>query len=56
MMVPTSSQVFGLTGFRLSGAAKLDSTRTRMRCVMASSTERVCSTLEPSEAISSISS
>ena len=38
------------------GATKLDSTRTRILCTMASSTERVCSTLEPSEAISSISS
>ena len=41
---------------RSSGSVKLESTRTTTRCDMASSTERVCSTLAPSEAISSISS
>ena len=56
MMVPIWSQVSGRAGCSASGAAKLDSTRTRILCTMASSTERVCSTLEPSEAISSISS
>ena len=56
MMVPISSQVSGRAGCKASGAAKLESTRTRILCTMASSTERVCSTLEPSEAISSISS
>ena len=39
-----------------SGSMKLDRTRTGTRLAMASSTERVCSTLAPSEAISSISS
>jgi hypothetical protein len=43
-------------GCKACGATKLESTRTRILCSMASSTERVCSTLEPSEAISSISS
>ena len=55
-MVPMSSRRSRRTGDIASGATKLDSTRTRMRLTMASSTERVCSTLEPSEAISSISS
>jgi len=39
-----------------SGSMKLDRTRTGTRLCMASSTERVCSTLAPSDAISSISS
>ena len=46
-------------GARLSaspGSTKLDSTRSGTRWAMASSTERLCSTLAPSEAISSISS
>ncbi len=37
-------------------SSKLESTWTRTLCCMASATERVCSTLAPSEAISSISS
>ena len=40
----------------LSGSSKLDRTNVRTPCTMASSTERTCSTLAPSEAISSISS
>ena len=36
--------------------SKLESTCTRTRCFIASSTERVCSTLAPTEASSSISS
>ena len=38
------------------GSTKLDSTRSGTRWVMASSTERLCSTRAPREAISSISS
>ena len=38
------------------GSTKLDSTRTGTRWAMASSTERVCNTLAPRDAISSISS
>ncbi len=56
MMVPTSSQLPAWTGRNASGATKLDSTLRRIPCTMASSTERVCSTFEPCEAISSISS
>jgi hypothetical protein len=41
---------------RASGSSKLDRTKVRTLCTMASSTERTCSTLAPSEAISSISS
>ena len=48
-LVLVDDQVPGLS-------SKLDSTCRRTRCFMASSTERVCSTLAPSEAISSISS
>jgi len=39
-----------------SGAEKLDSTATRTRSFIASSTLRVCSTFAPTEASSSISS
>ena len=39
-----------------SGASKLERTSTRTPFCMASSTERVCSTLAPCEAISNISS
>ena len=39
-----------------SGGSKLERTSTRTPCCMASSTERVCSTLAPCEAISNISS
>jgi hypothetical protein len=39
-----------------SGASKLERTKVRTLCTMASSTDRTCSTLAPSEAISSISS
>ncbi len=45
-----------VAGSASPGSVKLDSTRTGTRCAMAISTERVCSTLAPSEAISSISS
>ena len=55
MMVPSGPRFPAVAGSDV-GRAKLDSTRTRILCTMASSTERVCSTLEPSEAISSISS
>ena len=39
-----------------SGSSKLERTKVRTPCTMAISTERTCSTLAPSEAISSISS
>ena len=39
-----------------TSGVKVESTRVGTRCSMAISTERVCSTLAPSEAISSISS
>ena len=39
-----------------SGSSKEERTKVRTLCTMASSTERTCSTLAPSEAISSISS
>ena len=45
-----------VSGSASPGSVKLESTRTGTRCAMAISTERVCSTLAPSEAISSISS
>ena len=55
-MVPISSRLPARTGAIASGSTKLDSTRVLTRCTMASSTERVCSTFEPEDAISSISS
>ena len=55
--ISSSSQTMvPVSGDASPGSTKLDSTRTRTRWDMASSTERVCSTLAPSEAISSISS
>jgi aspartate kinase len=46
----------GIAARILSGATKLDRSRVRTRCTMASSTDRVCKTFEPRDAISSISS
>ena len=40
----------------MSGSVSEDSTRVGTRYLPANSTERICRTLEPSEAISSISS
>ncbi len=47
---------FASSAMGMSHGVKLDSTRSGTRYLPANSTERICSTLEPMDAISSISS